>query len=68
MIKFLNTMRTSYLVGDVLYSYSTPVARIDGATLLVDDVYYSNTTTKQITQCANKLGLTKKRVKNLFQQ
>lgn len=33
---------------------------------LVDDVYYSNTTSKQITQYANKLGLTKKRVKNLF--
>ena len=66
MIKFLNTTKTSYLVGDILYSYETPVAKVDGATLLVDDVYYSNTTSKQITKCANKLGLTKKRVKNLF--
>lgn len=66
MIKFLNTAKTSYLFGDVLYSYETPVAKIDGATLLVDDVYYSRTTSKQITQCAYKLGLTKKRVKNLF--
>lgn len=66
MIKFLNASKTSYLVGNVLYSYKTPVAKVDGTTLLVDDVYYSNTTSKQITQCANKLGLTKKRVKNLF--
>lgn len=66
MIKFLNTTKISYLINDVLYSYKTPVAKVDGATLLVDDVYYSNTTSKQITQCANKLGLIKKRVKNLF--
>lgn len=66
MIKFLNTTRTSYLVDDILYSYETPVAKIDGATLLVDDMYYSVTTSKQISNCAYKLGLIKKRVKNLF--
>lgn len=66
MIKFLNTTKTSYLVNDVLYSYKTPVAKVDGTTLLVDDVYYSVTTSKQIYNCAYKLGLTQKRVKNLF--
>lgn len=66
MIRILNSTKTSYLVDDVLYSYKTPVAKISGSELLVDDVYYSVTTSKQITVAANKLGLTKKRVQNLF--
>ena len=66
MIRFFNSTKTSYLVDDVLYSYKTPVAKISGSELLVDDVYYSVTTSKQITVAANKLGLTEKRVQNLF--
>ena len=66
MIRFFNSTKTSYLVDDVLYSYKTPVAKISGPELLVDDVYYSVTTSKQITIAARKLGLTEKRVQNLF--
>lgn len=66
MILFFNTTKTSYLVGDVLYSYQTPVAKIEGSKLLVNDVFYSCTTSKQITIAARQLGLEKVRVKDLF--
>lgn len=67
MTRFFNTTKTSYLVGNVLFSYQTPVAKIEGSKLLVDDVYYSVTTSKQITIAARQLGLEKVRVKNLFE-
>lgn len=66
MIKYLNTTKTSYIIGNVLYSYNTPVAKIVGDDLLVDDVYYSVTTSKQITLASRKLCLNKIKVSNLF--
>lgn len=67
MKRYLNTTKTSYLVDDILYSYTTPVAKISGSDLLVDDVYYSVTTSKQITVASRRLGLNKIKVKNLFE-
>ena len=64
--KFLNTTKTSYLIGDVLYIYTTPVARVIGSDLLVDDVKYSRTTSKQITQFANRNNLRKVYQQKLF--
>lgn len=66
MIKYLNTTKTSYIVDDVLYSYDTPVAKIVDDDLLVNDVYYSVTTSKQITLASRKLCLNKIKVSNLF--
>ena len=66
MVQYLNTTKTSYLIDDVLYSYSTPVAKISGNNLIVDDVKYSRTTSKQITQFANKNCLRKIYQRNLF--
>lgn len=65
-IKYLNTTKTSYLDGDVLYSYTTPVARIVGSDLIIDDVYYSHTTSKQITLCARRFALRKVYQQKLF--
>ena len=67
-VKFLNTTKTSYLIDDVLYSYSTPVAKISGNNLIVDDVKYSRTTSKQITQFANKRSLNKIYQRDLFRE
>ena len=67
MVRYLNTTKTSYIIGNVLYSYSTPVAKISGNDLLVDDVFYSVTTSKQITLASRKLCLNKIRVSNLFE-
>lgn len=64
--KYLNTTKTSYLVDDVLYSYKTPVAIIAGDKLLVDNKFYSVTTSKQITLASRKLGLQKIKRDNLF--
>lgn len=66
MARYLNTTKTSYIIGNVLYSYNTPVAKIVGDDLLVDDVYYSRTTSKQITLASRKLCLNKIKVNNLF--
>jgi hypothetical protein len=66
MVRYLNTTKTSYLDGDILYSYNTPVAKVVGHELLVDDVYYSVTTSKQITLASRKLCLNKVKVSNLF--
>ena len=66
MIKFFNTTKTSYQIDDVVYSYSTPVAKISGNDLLIDDVFYSRTTSKQLGVIANRYGLNKIKVKNLF--
>ena len=67
MVRCLNTTKTSYIIENVLYSYSTPVAKISGNDLLVDDVFYSVTTSKQITLASRKLCLNKIRVSNLFE-
>lgn len=68
MVRYLNTTKTSYIIGNVLYSYNTPVAKIIGNDLLVDGVYYSRTTSKQITLASRKLCLNKIRVSNLFER
>lgn len=65
MIKYLNTTKTSYLIDDVLYSYKTPVAKIENGLLLVKDKFYSVTTSKQITIASRKLGLQKVKVKEI---
>lgn len=65
-VKFLNTTKTSYLIGDTLYSYSTPVAKVVGNDLIVDDIKYSRTTSKQITMFANKNKLRKVYQQKLF--
>lgn len=65
MVRYLNTTKTSYLIDDVLYSYKTPVARIDGDRLLVKDKFYSVTTSKQITIASRKLGLQKVKVEEI---
>ena len=67
MVEYLNTTKTSYLIDNVLYSYTTPVAKISGLDLIVDDIKYSRTTSKQITQCANRFGLRKVYQQRLFQ-
>lgn len=65
-VKYLNTTKTSYLIDDVLYSYSTPVAKVVGCDLIVDDIKYSRTTSKQITIMARKYGLRKVYQQKLF--